>query len=101
MKDFYFFFDKDVMPVAIFLTETVEEAIKLFGRLYRRPWEASQELGITVVKEADVPAETWNEIHRRKVKIEPTPVRTAPIKLNERPRMPQCSGLESEKYMSR
>ena len=98
MKDFYLFFDRDGLPIAVFLTETVDEAVELFNMLYRRPWETSQELGVSVMKEGDVPVERWDEIHNIKIR---TDHRTNPqINLSGRMRV-ENSGLESERYMRR
>lgn len=108
MKEYWFFFDKDGMPIAVFLTVCKGDAFDLFRRLYRRAWSESVKLGITIERENDVPAERWDEIHRKFIKaVQPVPVPTPQvtlkkpvIKLSERPQK-MTTGLESEKYMSR
>jgi hypothetical protein len=62
MKDHYFFF-KDGMPLAVFLTEFQDEAMYLFSRLYKKTWAESVKTGITVAKEGDVPEKEWQRIH--------------------------------------
>lgn len=62
MKDHYFFF-KEEMPIAVFLTESKGDAIDLFGRLYRQSWTDSIQSGVTVAKEDDVPYEKWQKVH--------------------------------------
>lgn len=62
MKDHYFFF-KDGMPLAVFLTEFQDEAMYLFSRLYKQTWVESVKAGITVAKEGDVSEDEWNRIH--------------------------------------
>lgn len=63
LKDYYFFFDKNDMPLAVFLANHPERAINLFSRLYRQTWFESVESGVTMLKEQDVPVERWDEIH--------------------------------------
>jgi len=98
MKDFYFFFDRAGLPIAVFLTEKASQAVSLFKRLYRRSWRESYELGIRVVKESDVPAERWDEIHR--IKIGPMTPPKPQIKLKECRRL-EPTGLQSARYLSR
>lgn len=62
MKDYYFFF-KDGMPLAVFLTEFMGDAMDLFGRLYRQSWSESIREGVTVIKEKDVDPEVWQRVH--------------------------------------
>jgi hypothetical protein len=65
MKDHYFFF-KDEMPIAVFLTEFKWESIKLFLRLYKhKSWRIALGTGISIIKEDDVPIEQWDRIHNR------------------------------------
>lgn len=107
-RDYYFFFDKDDMPIAVFYTHLKGEAFDLFARLYRRSWLESVKLGITMEKETDVPEHRWDEIHRKFSKVEPKPVVipvvkpvTPKIKLGARKDEYQSTGLETAKYMSR
>jgi len=108
MKEYWFFFDKDGMPIAVFYTLCKGDAFDLFARLYRRVWSESVKLGITIEREEDVAAERWDEIHRKYIKAAqpkpaPTPVILKPataIKLGEH-KQRMTTGLESEKYMSR
>ena len=108
MKEYYFFFDKDGMPIAVFLTEFQDEAMYLFSRLYKQKWPESVKAGITVEKESEVPEEWWDEIHRRRVEAERPAIKKAPvilkstaaIKIAEN-RRAESSGLETEKYMTR
>jgi hypothetical protein len=62
MKDYYFFF-KDGMPLAVFLTEFQDEAMYLFSRLYKQTWPKSVKFGITVAKESEVAEKEWQRIH--------------------------------------
>jgi hypothetical protein len=102
MKRFYFFFDRDNMPLAVFLCQVQEEAMHLFSRLYRQTWVESVESGITVIREDEVPAQRWNEIYteyqsRRKVEEKPF---VMPIVIPIKKHM-DCGSvlLESSKYM--
>lgn len=106
-RDYYFFFDRDTMPIAVFLTHTKAEAFDLFGRLYRRVWSESVKLGITIEKETDVPAERWEEIHEKYI-IRTKPKLIAPviklaiphIRITEHIKY-ESTGLETEKYLTR
>lgn len=101
-KDHYFFFDVDGMPIAVFYTRSKKKAFDLFGRLYRRVWSESVELGITIEKESDVPEQRWIDIHHKYV-VKSKPVATVvkpKLKSPEIRRM-ESTGLETEKYMSR
>jgi len=106
-REYYFFFDKDDLPIAVFYTHIKGEAMDLFSKLYRQTWVESRALGITVEKETDVPEDRWIEIHRKHYtkKLNPTitvPVVKPALKLSEfRRETPQSTGLETEKYMSR
>lgn len=62
MKDYYFFF-KDGMPLAVFLTEFMGDAMDLFGRLYRQSWSESIREGVTAIREKDVKPEVWQRVH--------------------------------------
>jgi hypothetical protein len=106
-RSYYFFFDKDGMPIAVFYTFLKGEAFDLFARLYRRPWSESVKLGITIEKETDVPVERWDEIHRKYIaKVTPKPLMPVikPViprmKPPEQKRM-ESTGLETEKYLTR
>lgn len=108
MKDHYFFFDGDGMPIAVFYTEFSWQAVNLFVKLYRRPWNKSLQMGITICKESDVPVSRWDEIHRKYIariepKKAPPPVIVKPVTMikNRKPDEYQSSGLECAKYMSR
>lgn len=68
-KDYYFFF-KNSMPIAVFLTPYKGEAMELFERLYGQSWTESVKAGITVAKEEDVGFEKWQEIHEKYKAIE-------------------------------
>ena len=105
MPEYYFFFDSDGMPIAVFLVNSKAKAFELFARLYRRSWSESYKLGITIKREADVPVERWYEIHRNYIaRIEKSkPVMAPairPVKLSEIKKS-ESTGLETEKYMSR
>ena len=108
MPEYYFFFDEDGMPIAVFYTHCKGDALDLFARLYRRVWSESVKLGITIEKETEVPVERWDEIHLKYVKAEQPEFELMPvilkpaaaIKIFENKRM-ETTGLESEKYMSR
>jgi hypothetical protein len=105
-RDYYFFFDKDGMPIAVFYTFFKGKAFDLFARLYRRSWAESVKLGITIEREKDVPVERWDEIHRKYIaRVAPKPVmpviKPIPrIKPPEQKRL-ESTGLETEKYLSR
>jgi hypothetical protein len=109
MKEYWFFFDKDGMPIAVFYTLCKGDAVDLFTRLYRRPWSESVKLGITMEKESDVPVERWDEIHNKYIaRVEPPKPAVIPV---VKPVIPprimlkknecQGTGLSTEKYMSR
>lgn len=114
----YFFFDNDRMPVAVFLTNTLDEAKYLFGRLYREPWMKSVARGIYVLMEEEVQASEWDRIHDENVKraaakrrelekaqvvLKPTPKPVDPKLLFSRcaDDRQQCSGLMTERYLKK
>jgi hypothetical protein len=105
-KDWYFFFDKDGLPLAVFCTYSKKEAFDLFGRLYKRVWSESVEIGITIEKESDVSEQRWIDIHhkyiaRSKPIMAPAIKPVAPkLKLSEQ-RKVEGTGLETEKYLTR
>lgn len=108
-RDYYFFFNKDGMPIAVFLTHDKSEAFELFAKLYRRRWSASIKLGITMEREKDVSEERWIEIHRKHYSKPPKLVvaeivkpKTPVMKLSEFKRDDYSQiGLETAKYMTR
>lgn len=61
--EYYMFFDDKKMPIAVFLSETQEKAIRLFSILYKMGWDYYQSLGFSVSKEKDVPTSEWYRIH--------------------------------------
>lgn len=105
LKDYYFFFDADGMPIAVFYTICKGDAFDLFARLYRRSWSESVKLGITIEKETDVPVERWDKIHNKYIAKAPPPKPLMPVvkpvmKPPEQKRM-ESTGLETEKYLTR
>jgi len=63
MPEIYMFFDKDKLPIAVFLQETPEKAISLCEKLYRKPWQRLvEEDGFSVSKESEVPQSEWDRI---------------------------------------
>jgi len=64
----FMFFDTNGLPIAVFLAETEQEAIRLFERLYRNKWQNLQTEGCSVQKESDVPSEYWDKIADKKKK---------------------------------
>jgi len=104
MKDYYFFF-KDGMPLAVFLTEFQDEAMYLFSRLYKQTWSESVKLGITVFKESDVPAQEWDRIHNRihtvkqTAKAEIVKVQPKIVLTRQKPTEQGSTMLETAKYL--
>lgn len=98
-KDYYFYFDEDGMPLAVFLTATKEKAKYLFSRLYKN---APEKIKSSIMKESDVPFERWEEIHRSygQVKKDIWEKSVPIIKLLKRVAVPeQEMVLESSRYM--
>jgi hypothetical protein len=105
-REYYFFFDADGMPIAVFYTISKKEAFDLFGRLYRRVWSKSVKLGITIEKESDVSEQRWIDIHheyiaRTQVKIAPVIKPVVPKLKSPEIRRMESTGLETEKYLTR
>jgi hypothetical protein len=64
-EEFYMIFNKEKLPVAVFLSETLERATMMFAKLYKKPWEKCvEEDQVTVYKEKDVPEEEWVRLHQ-------------------------------------
>lgn len=108
MKDWWFLFSPDNMPLGVFLTETLEESRNLFCKLYRRSWDDMVKVGIYMEKEQDVPPAIWDEIYikyqaRKKKYTKPHPVLLKPKTIKEFfAESTNCSTqLETEKYLRR
>ena len=63
MPEVYMFFDKNRLPIAVFLTGTPEESLKLCEVLYKKSWERLvREDGFFMSKESEVPDSEWHRI---------------------------------------
>lgn len=98
------------MPVAVFFTKTLKEAISLFCRLYKKLWSDLATSGYTFAREQDVPTEKWDIIHKKykeKDKVEAkkaalTQIIRLPIKTSVTPKVEITETfLETSKYMPR
>lgn len=69
-KEYYMFFDKEKLPIAVFVVETAQDAITLFQKIYKKTWHELVEVdGISLCREVDVPAEDWHRIGRKFKKV--------------------------------
>ncbi len=75
--EFYMFFDKEKLPIAVFLADSNERATYLFAVMSRKSWDRCVvEDGVSVSKETDVPVSEWERIAKA-LKLPPFKIQIA------------------------